>query len=363
MCSDSSENCISQINELSCADSLSITYGILPYNAKESQSPHDLIVETYWANRKDVQNVLSLEKSVISKLHEEKVEIGILSVHPEYSSKFSVWGVTGFTRNLDASKNDKVLFQFTMKHRPTDSTYYAEFSRPTGLHPKHQLYLEAVRKPLEKCSLFAKYTFDKSLFLDRYQLQDLDQATPNRPPVGHLHKIWGETDLEEPKWAAPGWGSEALVQLYTKGVKNSDDSMTFELPTHSRYESPQLNSTFVKESQPWPVVFWACKPPIEDESNFENNIPSAVETKNLGYESIFPNDTIFYYFNPVIPDEWETQKLESTFDIPVAPFEAYGNVQIISVIVIFGGFFYILYLIFGNFFKQTKLVDSTDKDK
>lgn len=293
----------------------------------------------------------------------EKVEIGILSIHPEYSSKFSVWGVAGFTRNLDAPKNEKVLFQYKMTHRPTDSTYYADFSRPTGLHPKYQLYLESVRKPLDKCSLFVKYTFDKSLFLDRYQLQELDEATPNRPPVGHLHKLWGETDLEEPKWAVPGWGSEALIQLYTKGVKASDDTLIFELPTHSRYESPRLNSTSVKESQPWPVVFWACKPPIENEDILENNIPSAVETRNLGYESIFPNDTIFYYFNPVIPEGRDTQTLESTFEIPVAPFEAYGKVQIFSIIVIFGGFFYLLYLIFRSLFKQNKSVSSNDKNK
>ena len=64
----------------------------------------------------------------------------------------------------------------------------------------------------------------------------------------------------------------------------------FELPTHSRYEVPQLNSTVVDEVQPWPVVFWACQSTEEEKEAYP--APGAVETVHLGYETIFPKNTV-----------------------------------------------------------------------
>lgn len=304
----------------------------------------------FWSDRVSVAQKLSLDKSTLSTIYpNEKVEVGILSIHPEYTTNHSIWGLTGFTQSFDSEKREKLLYQFTTKHRSIDSDYYVDFLRPTGLHPKHKITMTTIKPPRSECSLFAKYSMSKSLFLDRYQLKDLAEPTPNRMAIGRLHGVWGETDLEAPIWAVDGWGSEALVQIYTKN-KNNDGSLTFELPTHSRYEIPQANSSVVHEYQPWPVVFWACLPPSKDEESLENKIPKSVETRNIGYESIFPENTIFYYLNPSPPSTLPSSRLQSEFDIPVAPFSAYSTVQTVSVVVIFSCFFYLLYIIFMKFF-------------
>lgn len=263
---------------------------------------------------------------------------------------------------MDVNKTEKLLFQYTTKHRTSTGKYYADFVRPTGLHPKHEIHASGVQPPRDGCSLFAKYSFDRSLFLDKYQLQDLAEATPNRPPIGSLYGVWGETDLEAPIWEAKGWGSEALVQLYT-GPITSKLQLDFELPTHSRYGIPQRNSSLVHEYQPWPVVFWACKP-IADDQDLEAKIPSAIETRITGYEDIFPEKTVFYYLEPTIPEHLASPSLYSEFDIPVAPFSAYPTVQMVSVVVIFASFFYLLYEVFRNFARYNKkpAVDATKKN-
>lgn len=304
-----------------------------------------------------------ITESVISKIYpDEKVEIGILNIHPEYTTPLSVWGLSGFTRNLDESKTEKLLYQYTTQHRSINSNYYVDFMRPVGLHPKHKLVMSNVRAPKRQCSLYAKYSFSKSLFLDRYQLKDLAEPTPNRPAVGRLYDVWGETDLEAPIWAVDGWGSEALIQLYTSH-KSSDGELVFELPTHSRYEVPQTQSSSVHEYQPWPVVFWACLPPTKEEDNsLETTVPSAVETRNIGYESIFPNDTVFYYFN-ADTSRLPSDRLQSEFDIPVAPFSSYSVVQVVTVVVILASFFYLLYEIIRNSLSYNKKEEKNTETK
>lgn len=302
---------------------------------------------------------LNLSHSVISKIYpnetDERVEIGILSVHPEYTTPYSIWGMAGFTRNLNEAKSEKLLYQYTTKHRSIDSNYNVDFLRPVGLHPKHRIHMSNIKAPRQQCSLFAKYSFSKSLFLDRYQLKDLSEPTPNRPAIGQLYDVWGETDLEAPIWAVDGWGSEALIQIFTSHKERNDD-LVFDLPTHSRYEVPQENASFVHEYQPWPVVFWACLPSSEPEESdtLESKIPAAIETRNIGYESIFPKSTVFYYLSPQVPQEFSSPKLYSEFDIPVAPFSAYSTVQIGTVVVILLFFFYLLYEIFRNYFTFNK---------
>lgn len=304
---------------------------------------------------------LGIKTSTISKLYpeesKERVEVGILNVHPEYTTPSSIWGIAGFTRNLNEEKTEKILYQYTTKHRSVNSQYFVDFVQPVGLHPKHRLHMKNVKAPRQQCSLFAKYSFSKSLFLDRYQLKDLSEPTPNRPAIGQLYDVWGETDLEAPIWAVDGWGSESLVQLFTSHKQRNGD-LVFELPTHSRYEVPQANTTYVHEYQPWPVVFWACMPPSENNKEelnaqdaLELKIPAAVETRNLGYESVFPESTIFYYFDPEVPEEFVQNGntlLYSEFDIPVAPFSSYSTVQVVTVAVILVSFFYLLYEIVHN---------------
>lgn len=342
LCSDN--QCVSQLTELEFADSFALSYGSLPAHAKPWQKASDIIIEAFWGNRQIMAQELNMKTSSLYRSGEsERVEVGLLSVHPEYSSPGFSWGLTGFSRNLETDKSEKLLFQYTTQHQPNQGKFSVEFERPAGLHPKHILSLENVRSPQEQCSLFAKYTFTKSLFLDKYQLAELNKPTPSKDAVGYLYGLWGETDLEAPIWAVDGYGSEALVQIYTRNrpAGETPGTFQFELPTHSRYEVPQMNSTIVGEIQPWPVVFWACQPTLEEKE--EHPASAAVETINLGYEAIFPENTVFHYLTPSVAPG---QRLQSEFDIPVAPLASYETVQLITVVVIFGSFFYLIYEIF-----------------
>ena len=353
LCSD--KTCVTELQELEFADSFALTYGKLPENAKAWSDVSDVVLEVYWNDRKSMAQTLGLETSTLyhRSVIAEKVEIGLLSVHPEYTMPGFTWGLTGFSQSLDSDHKEKLLFQYSTKHQPSRGTYRADFERPTGLHPKHVLFLENALSPQAQCSLFAKYTFTKSLFLDKYQLAELNKPTPSRDAVGYLYGIWGEADLEAPIWAVDGYGSEALLQIYTKNrpAGETPGTFQFELPTHSRYEVPQVNSTIVAEIQPWPVVFWACQPTVEEKQN--NPSPASVETSNLGYEALFPKNTVFHYLQPSVS---AGQRLQSQFDIPVAPFSSYETVQLVTVVAIFGSFFYLIYEIFRSVSQKTKEV-------
>lgn len=342
----SNEECSQQFKELVYADSFVLSYGSLPHNAKPWQQSTDVTIEAFWNDRRKVAEGLGIASTKLYQTDpSEKVEIGLLSVHPEYTDLGFTWGLTGFSRNLEDLSQEKLLFQYSTKHHPNRGTYSVEFERPTGLHPKHVISLENIFPPQEQCSLFAKYTFDKSLFLDKYQLAELSKPTPSRPPVGYLYNLWGESDLEAPVWAVDGYGSEALVQIYTKNRPSTEvpGKFQFELPAHSRYEVPQLNITSVQETQPWPAVFWACQPTKEELESHPS--PGSVEAVTLGYEQIFPKSTVFHFLQPLPSDD---QKLISHFDIPVAPVSAYETVQNITFLVIFGSFLYLIYELIGK---------------
>lgn len=333
---------VNQIRELQYADSFTFRYGSLPDNAKSWQSQSDLVIEAFWNDRTQIAKSLGVDSTTLTRTSDsERVEVGLLSVHPDYSAVGYTWGLTGFSRNLEDTKTEKLLFQYNTHHHPNRGTYSVDFERPTGLHPQHTMFLQNVKSPQEKCSLFAKYTFNKSLFLDKYQLAELNQPTPSREPVGYLYGLWGEADLEAPIWAVDGYGSEALVQIYTKN--RHGDSFQFELPTHSRYEVPQTNSSLVGEVQPWPVVFWACQTTQTEKE--EHPAPAAFEIPSVGYEAIFPPGTNFHYLQPALEPG---QRLESKFDIPVAPYESYETVQLVTVVAIFGCFLYLMYEIFNS---------------
>lgn len=357
LCSD--EKCKSQVAELEFADSFSLSYGSLPLHAKSYQAANDVIVETFWNDRKTLAKALGLDSSTLYRTSDaEKVEVGLLSVHPGYTNAGFSWGLTGFSRNLEDEKSEKLLFQYTTQHQPSRGKFSVEFEQPTGLHPKHILSLEDVRSPQAQCSLFAKYTFTKSLFLDKYQLAELNKPTPTRDAIGYLYGLWGEADLEAPIWAVDGYGSEALVQIYAKNRPADEPAgkFQFELPTHSRYEVPQVNSTSVGQVQPWPVVFWACQPTVDEIK--ENPAPASVETVNLGYEAIFPANTVFHYLEPTVE---AGQRLRSEFDIPVAPFSSYETVQLVTVVAIFGSFLYLIYEIFRSVTKSQVLEKNKTK--
>lgn len=308
--------------ELQHAKSVFLSYGSLPISPNSNQLESDLVVEVYWDDREK----MGVAESVISKVDAEaKLEVGLLTLNPNHNMDKEEFGLSGVIRNLDSSDFEKALFYTNLKHKAAEGSFTAKFEAPLGLHPKHQLSFESIEMPDQPyCNLYAKYTVPRSLFLDEYQLADLERANAATTATGKLIGVWGEKDLEAPVWMAPRWGSEAVVEIY----HHDRAAFEFELPMHSRYEIPQVHGTSVQHDLPWPIVFWACKDEEEKASP---------EIRGIGYETFFPDNTVFYHVTP------DTAKLSSSYDIPVAPLDKYTTVNTVTVTVILAGILWILF--------------------
>lgn len=317
--------------ELQHAKSIFISYGSTPISANANQLPSDIFIEVYWEDRP--------AESIIKKAtRDSKTEVGLFTLDPAYNRDGTQFGLSGLIRNLDKKQFDKTLFYIHSKHRYQPSGgYSAAFHTPLGLHPKHVLTLDSLEHPPHSsCKLYSKYTIPKSLFLDQYQLADLERSNAATSATGKLIGVWGETNLEAPVWSVDGWGSEAVVQIFT----HDRTAFDFELPMHSRYEVPLENTTQVERDLPWPVVFWACQDDEKDEKAYP-------EIEGLGYGSLFPDDTLFYHLNP------QTQLLSSSYHIPVAPSEKYNIVHSVTVAVILGGVLWIVMKTVLNVFNRS----------
>ncbi|KAA8916211.1 hypothetical protein TRICI_001646 [Trichomonascus ciferrii] len=312
--------------ELRYAKSVFLSYGSQPISPNPNQLASDLVVEIYWDDRRAMKEALGITETVISKVEPDaKVEVGLLTLNPNHNMDSEEFGLSGVIRNLDNKDFEKALFYTDLKHKKAEGSFTAQFEAPLGLHPKHQLSFDSIEMPDRPyCNLYAKYTVPRSLFLDEYQLADLDRSNAASAATGKLIGVWGEKDLEMPVWLTGGWGSEAVVEIYHHDRPRFD----FELPMHSRYETPLLNDTTVHHDLPWPIVFWACKDEEEKASP---------EIRGIGYETFFPENALFYH---VIPD---TDTLSSSYHIPVAPLDKYPTVNTMTVTVILAGILWILF--------------------
>lgn len=329
------------LQDLSQISSFSLSYGYTPSNPNPNQRATDMIIEIYWSKLETHDLIFDESNKDIS----DKVEIGMLSVNPTYT-QHNVWAMSGLIRSL-GSPPEKTFFNYSPKHiQLASSLYHANFKTPIGLHPEYDLQLTNIVAPQPICKLYAKFTIPNDLFLDQYQLADLDRSIAG-PATGKLLGVWGETDLEDPVWSVSGWGSEALIEIYTPPASHFKSNFSFALPMHSRYEFPQSNTTVVTRLMEWPVVFWACK---DLESRVNNDVVG------LSYESLFPEDTLFYHLTPSFTDSFLSE-----FTIPVAPLEVYNNVSHTTVMVIISGFLFLLYKIIVRFLRLHKKPVSRQK--
>jgi hypothetical protein len=110
-----------------------------------------------------------------------------------------------------------------------------------------------------------------------------------------LHSLSGATDLEAPEWVVDSWGSAALFEIDTT-AKSSEADLEVTIPLHLRYLIP-TNSTTANGSRKHPVsnpiVFWACT--ADSGTQFTS---SPFDRKNLGYDTLFGERTMFYHVNP-----------------------------------------------------------------
>lgn len=308
-------------------DSISITSGFLPLHPLDFQKETDIVIDAYISRAK---------KGSIAHTGDFKTEIGLFTVSSSYSDfEDHDWALGGLIRNMDKKDFDKSLIHAWPRHRKATGSLDAAFDQPVGLHPHHRLYFNDVAYPSGHasgtCRLYAEYTVPKFLFLDQYQLADLDRRTETSIPTGKLIGVWGEIDLEAPVWAIDGWGSEALVEIY----HDKSGTFDFELPLHSRYEIPLNGSTQLNHRLPWPAVFWACQ---------DMDMRPSPDIKSLGYETFFPDDTVFYHVGP----RDAVQSFNTEFHIPVAPLEHYDTIRKVTTASLLAGFAWILWKVFSK---------------
>uniref|UniRef100_A0A060TBR2 Protein PBN1 n=1 Tax=Blastobotrys adeninivorans TaxID=409370 RepID=A0A060TBR2_BLAAD len=326
--------------ELKYADSIVVSKGLLPVSAAERvHKTSEVILEVYWSGPSRERMAADLGPSIIppqrSEQIERAVEVGMLALNPDYYVERHEFPLSGLLRKVGYNEEEdyrQILVAVSLLSRYShNSSFTGGFEQPMGLHPRHKLTLTGVKAPtfLPSCKLFAKYNIPRSLFLDKYQLQDLERETPSAPASGKLIGVWGESDLEAPVWEVQGWGSEAVVQIYPPDATGQE--FNFTLPMHSRYEVPQEGDTKVDHEMPLPFVFWAC-------ANIQD--PLAGEYPAVAYESLFPPNTVFYRV-PGSPYS-EPESVVSPYSIPVAPVQSFGVVQLATVVAVLGGFLYLV---------------------
>jgi hypothetical protein len=135
------------------------------------------------------------------------------------------------------------------------------------------------------------------LFIDRYPLSDpLFLASHN---LKALHSLSGATDLEAPDWINSAWGSAALFEIAPSSPSDKvagEKDFKVTIPLHLRYLTPTNSSTangLRTHPVPNPIVFWACT--AESGTQFTT---SPFDRRNLGYDSLFGERTMFFHFNP-----------------------------------------------------------------
>ena len=228
---------------------------------------------------------------------------------------------------------EPVMFTFPARHHSYPASYNLTTSKPPGLHPKLQLSIapaQSLKEPDNECTLNAYFTLPRGLFIDEYQLSPTNPQLLESLNIKRILGISGKTDLEAPMWASKRWGSSVLVEVDTA---RSSGGLNVELPLHLRYLEPEHNTTSSEVVFAMPAVFWACK--SEEWSKMGS---SPFDRLHLGWEQLFPEQTMYYHLSPS-EDAWKS------VPVPVLNLQHAVLVKIGTVVVILGGFLWVIWKI------------------
>lgn len=325
ICSASDKECLSRAATLLYASSVDIDFDTIS---------HALNIVAYWEPQ-------TWELGITNLASKNRVEVGILSaetpLQPEELSLAGFLTVVG-----EDSKPSPTLFAFPSRHHSTDAFFTSSFMSPSGLHPTLQLMLSSSTPPVSdrECSLHTHLTLPRTIFPDKYQLSDpLFLASKN---LKALHHVTSPVDLEAPDYAMKIWGSSLLLEL---APPDSTQSFRAEVPLHLRYLSPTNNTDgYTSIEIPHPVVFWACT--ADEGSKFSTN---PFDRVNLGYDSLFGPQTMFYHVLPVaVPDD----RLMNEVTVPILDLNKSNWVEVGTASVIFMGFLWIVWCLFDVWRKK-----------
>ena len=297
-----------------------------------------LIITAYWS--RSPQGPWDAKIQQLAQDH--RVEVGILDQRPALAAeKLSFGGV--LTVLGESEELSPTFFSFYSRHVQKKGSYSASFNIPTGLHPKLLLKIAAGKTPADDCSLNAYFTLPKTFFVDKYQLADAQLL--ESLGLRRLRALYGEADLEAPTWTQSRWGSSVLLEIESQEGDNDEGVRDVELPLHLRYLEPTPGEEYVGQDMPWPVVFWAC--PSQESEKFTVN---PFDRKNIGYEHMFDNNTVYHHLSPETP----RGVTYSSLKVPVLDLENASVVKIATVLMVASGFIYITTKILLATFKTGK---------
>ncbi|KAI0603191.1 PIG-X [Biscogniauxia sp. FL1348] len=316
-CSSDDSKCKSWAQELTKAVSLDFSYDTISHVVKTT---------AIWPEGRQTLSIDSYP--------DHRTEVGILT--PDAPARLESYelGVAGLLTVLgEDTKPSPVLFAFPSRHKDAASSFSSKFLQPLGLHPTLQLRFPTSKPPVDDayCSLHAYLTLPRTIFADKYQLDDeLFLSSKNLTALRYISQ---PVDLEAPEYAMKLWGSTVLLELQPP---NSEDSQpwTAEIPLHLRYLSPKEGG-YRSISVPWPVVFWACT--AEDGTKFPNN---PFDRVNLGYDGLFGPRTLFWHVDPK-PEAGGS--LNHRVPVPVLDLEKSAWISTGTAAVVLTGFTFIVW--------------------
>lgn len=360
-CSDTSEEFINDLDTFNYAQSASFH---IDHDKKE------LVAEV---TIPDLNHYFNQKKQHISRAcKSDRLEVGIFDLNTQATS-YAFRGVAELKGLLHDSKKENAQETFLViepRHNIAAGSVSVDFERPVGLHPKSQINLRHIAVPSEpndeedgvkNCRLFAKYSAPSSLFFDKYQLADLERKTKEHPNgVGRLLTLWGEADLEEPRYHTAGWGSEALVEIFpiTNAPEGTPFNLNFTLPLHLRYEEPKEGETYEPNEAPWPVVFWACAETEEQVKNFKQ---SPFDVTHNSYSRLFPETVSFHHIGPRDASGRKFPLLSTSWGTPVADIDRFEAIRDYTSLIIIIGFLMVTAAVLRKVF--TKKEDPVLKEK
>ncbi|KAH7041096.1 PIG-X [Microdochium trichocladiopsis] len=263
-----------------------------------------------------------------------RLEVGIMTPDaPPYVGPDEL-GVAGLLVVLgEHQKPNPTLFAFPARHKASRVKFASRFLSPAGLHPSLQLKISSAKPPIndESCSMYAHLTLPRTIFGDRYQLQDdLFLASKNLTALRYMSE---PVDLEAPDYVMKLWGSSILLELKPP-QPTTDQPWTAEVPLHLRYLAPTPGG-YQTISIPYPALFWACE--AEQGIKFTN---SPFDRPHVGYDSLFSAETLFWHIDPQ-PER--TNLLTNDINVPVLNTEQATWVNAGTTLVVMLGFGWILW--------------------
>lgn len=358
-CSDASDEFLSDVDAFNYAQSASFH---IDHDKKQ------LVTEV---TTPDLSTFFRQRKEHVSRAcKSDRLEVGVFDITTQATS-YAFRGVVelkGLLYDSQNSKPQETLLVIEPRHNVGAGSVSVDFDRPVGLHPKSQVALRHIAIPTDEedearsCRLFAKYTAPSSIFFDKYQLADLERKTSAHPNgVGRLISLWGEADLEAPRYHTEGWGSEALVEIYpnTEAPAGTPFNVDFSLPLHLRYEEPKEGEIYEGNDAPWPIVFWACEETAEQCQNYAQ---SPFDVTKAGYMRLLPSCASYHHIGAKDP-QGRLPLLSTSWGTPVADISKFGTVQSSTTIIILVGFLLVTFAVVRKALSKDPKVEKVLKEK